>query len=1097
MSSSGQIPEFERTKGDQRSIGKAWVPILSVKADSELSDLRPNGNTFAAGKSAQSINAASGDVSKVKRRIREFGEYSKVLMDVLDQVEKIHPFIGVAVLAFKTVVSLELKRRDNDDKVIVLLLKVQDMMEVLVQLRFIAPNAEPDQPLSVREKLSTICNKIEEDIKECGNLCDAYSKKNLIGANQSCKTTSLTHFHPVKLLKGPIYEQRLAECGETFETRQKELELALMIFTAQGVHSTTDALPGMQDTLSGTSEHIQMLVLFQVLQTDTHRRLSELVKSKGGPQKCMQDEKVLAELVQIYNDSINRQKPNVQASSQSPEVLRPTNMHYYARPTGYEPAPSQTYPQGPMHDESYAMPLHTTYRHTGRHYQHQHSRHRQRSFGYSHSAPGLSMVPEPGTYGSGESRQNRQSDPEVSNRELQALKKELENDVDIDLKNNVATFLRKFIEQQRQLVVQLERTIVREGDRVVSAVREGPHDRILDEELREIWKEMGWKLVVPTTEFVLTLHDYYVSQHHDMRVIDHHFASLQSSPSITDEKAVLAKVFDAAKRRTEEKWALKSLDISNLEPVSEVFDGDASGYVSIWEANQITSLRPVGWSLLQWLAYWASGKSLATVRFRRSAYTLSVGRHYTISQYCSKIQRLLQDMHILLKEHVLPLNRYGIDRYLDGMEVLERVLAFTYQCKDPPEGELAQRVSAYAQTEEYRMERVLQALEYEIDSSDTIELVTSRYQMERHFFPLMYLLLRRHVSVVRLACDVALEHREMDVAISSMNIILGAVKARVATLRELFFRRGLDPNWKLQMYAFGMYRALDEDMSIPYLPISETQLSTPEADVVGSVGWLRYGIRQDECEPQCPGFDDPPRLDSCIGHFMNGFWTGHFLDEADSDVCGLVQFRVSNWSEMDGSFDGEGCYYRGTLKVTGTFSRGTHSLHATFTRKEDGDEAVGDDRRILVSGSLNEIVFTPQLPNQYAISGRWCYSADEPQGRVEFWQKPAWTYQLNIPHAHRQLKENVRERARRYWRLALDAARYQIRCERRVCHKTSLEMVKRIQKSVVLLKKQRLNMPLLNSETSELRHIASVAPPMELRLSSWLARFAYWPPVHL
>ncbi|EEB96812.1 hypothetical protein MPER_03984, partial [Moniliophthora perniciosa FA553] len=152
-----------------------------------------------------------------------------------------------------------------------------------------------------------------------------------------------------------------------------------------------------------------------------------------------------------------------------------------------------------------------------------------------------------------------------------------------------------FAEQQRQLVLQLELTIVRQGDRVVEAVRGGPHDRIHDKELRQIWKEMGWKLVVPTVEFVLTLHDYYVSQHHDMHLLDHHFTHLSDLGSEEDNKQALTRVFAAAKRRAEEKWALRSLDITNLDPVSEVFDGDASGYVSVWEANQITSLRPAEW----------------------------------------------------------------------------------------------------------------------------------------------------------------------------------------------------------------------------------------------------------------------------------------------------------------------------------------------------------------------------------------------------------------------------------------------------------------------------------------------------------------------
>jgi hypothetical protein len=37
------------------------------------------------------------------------------------------------------------------------------------------------QNFTVRDRLGNVCTKIAEDIKACGNLCDAYLKKRLIG----------------------------------------------------------------------------------------------------------------------------------------------------------------------------------------------------------------------------------------------------------------------------------------------------------------------------------------------------------------------------------------------------------------------------------------------------------------------------------------------------------------------------------------------------------------------------------------------------------------------------------------------------------------------------------------------------------------------------------------------------------------------------------------------------------------------------------------------------------------------------------------------------------------------------------------------------
>jgi len=88
------------------------------------------------------------DVAKaIKDGINKFSEGMPVLMNALDELKAIHPFIGgefglsptrcevtgklVVVLAFKTVYTLEQKRRDNDKKVITLYVGMKDMMGVL------------------------------------------------------------------------------------------------------------------------------------------------------------------------------------------------------------------------------------------------------------------------------------------------------------------------------------------------------------------------------------------------------------------------------------------------------------------------------------------------------------------------------------------------------------------------------------------------------------------------------------------------------------------------------------------------------------------------------------------------------------------------------------------------------------------------------------------------------------------------------------------------------------------------------------------------------------------------------------------------------
>lgn len=52
----------------------------------------------------------------------------------LESLTKVHPFLGVAVIPFKAVLTLELKRRENDRRILVLVTQMTDMMSHLSAL---------------------------------------------------------------------------------------------------------------------------------------------------------------------------------------------------------------------------------------------------------------------------------------------------------------------------------------------------------------------------------------------------------------------------------------------------------------------------------------------------------------------------------------------------------------------------------------------------------------------------------------------------------------------------------------------------------------------------------------------------------------------------------------------------------------------------------------------------------------------------------------------------------------------------------------------------------------------------------------------------
>ncbi|KAF8589615.1 hypothetical protein K439DRAFT_1521372 [Ramaria rubella] len=153
------------------------------------SDPEPSRGNFVAVSSAQG-NAISvmmnlkpiydfiGGIDTITQGMSSLVEGSEVLMKALDEVAKLHPFVGVAVLAFKAVWSLEMKCRENNKKVEALHSEMHNMIEVLVELKDI----KDENMITEDDKghMGKLSKDMAKDIEDCANTCDTYSKKKII-----------------------------------------------------------------------------------------------------------------------------------------------------------------------------------------------------------------------------------------------------------------------------------------------------------------------------------------------------------------------------------------------------------------------------------------------------------------------------------------------------------------------------------------------------------------------------------------------------------------------------------------------------------------------------------------------------------------------------------------------------------------------------------------------------------------------------------------------------------------------------------------------------------------------------------------------------
>ena len=167
----------------------------------------------------------------------------------------------VVVLAFKTVYTLEQKRRDNDKKIISLHVGMKDMMGVL--LLYVLPrihsypltsyslkDVENDKLIApdgtnIENRLTSLVGRTADDIKTCSNVCDAYMKKRLLS----------------KVLLSSLWDMKLLEFVQLFATRRQEFEFELTLHTGKGVDKANVKLDAIGSATKELNEQFVYLYL--------------------------------------------------------------------------------------------------------------------------------------------------------------------------------------------------------------------------------------------------------------------------------------------------------------------------------------------------------------------------------------------------------------------------------------------------------------------------------------------------------------------------------------------------------------------------------------------------------------------------------------------------------------------------------------------------------------------------------------------------------------------------------------------------------------------------------------------------------------------
>ncbi|KAF9551230.1 hypothetical protein CPC08DRAFT_729061 [Agrocybe pediades] len=237
-------------------------------------------------------------------------------------------------------------------------------------------------------------------------------------------------------------------------------------------------------------------------------------------------------------------------------------------------------------------------------------------------------------------------------------------------------------------------------------------------------------------------------------------------------------------------WVFDYIDVQHVQPIVEAMDEDGSGFISVKEANKFALTRPKGMNLLHWIAYWAAGW------------------HINLTYYYHKIYTTMIEMHESL-EFFHPANRSYVEIYLNYYYFLaiEGVLRSIKVLPDDARHEpnLVEIAENIRNLQEQRLSANLNEISFLLDSPENIRLVAGPARAQTWFLPLVYLLLQRHLAIIKLAERRVISEKELPAHSESFWHIFNVFEERSRNLEVAFMQVYREADAQIGNHAYGMH----------------------------------------------------------------------------------------------------------------------------------------------------------------------------------------------------------------------------------------------------------------------------------------------------
>ncbi|KIJ47404.1 hypothetical protein M422DRAFT_248793 [Sphaerobolus stellatus SS14] len=742
----------------------------------------------------------------------------------------------VAVTAFRGVVKLELTRRANIEKLKAVRALMNDVLSVLFDLipgntvsdTDIAQAHDLDLPTSnvLSVKLTAVIEEITVEILKFGSACDCYEQKDI----------------KVKYLLSTFHSDFFASCAVRLSELRSKLQLAIMAYMATNVHTNTQKLDDMKNTMkvefAAMKEHLDEMA------SPREKEVSNFMRANGGAQACVHDPYLFATLIRKMNGV-----------------------------------------PVPFSDKEAGMKLRAVCA----------------------------------------DAENPLSADEMT---LQStFIGELQLKFDAVIENHMGRFRSKVniaMENQEKQLIQINQSLIDLKEKLISLKF---HDQIQHPTLKLLWQILDPKGSVKARNFVLALRDYFTGQIYE--------TALRSGNASVSEAAQQDKIDN----RSQDYWALKYLNIENLQSVMEALDDDGSGFISVKEANSFVKDCPEDWSLLLWLAYWGAGW------------------HMSISSYASRIRSILQDIRAMRNEDLPLFNRSSVHRYISDISIqrIEQLLLSTNPLHEKTRNDhrLKDLVRTFAKVEEGRLEARLSKLAYIIDTPSTVNLLIESGRIERYIYPLLHFVLKRHKELLECVKNqpVIVQPEEFRKHSASLNCIFAVFDERCRNIEAMFRQMRVDPKHHFVTFAFGMFRLSFENIG-PNILNNDVYHSSgilDEFDVLREdnlTGNAQIEVIEDKSSfvtqkiklPKGKSLSNNTQLrnleDDPSHSIIEGPWIGHCLLSTNERIAyqGHFQCNIRCTSELE--FEGEGESYLGSFKIIGNVGQTIHPWKEEETMTE-------------------------------------------------------------------------------------------------------------------------------------------------------------------